>query len=427
MICKNCKTAVEDKAKECNNCGVPLNNNNNKWLIAVVLLIGAAIFLLYFLQNNKDGFDGQNNLQIGQIIEPSAAPSGNADVQEKPISAPQPISSEAPAPVSEANSEKTLTEVWEIVDEAVGAVNYYFNSYSETVVFLAKNGYLFDNPAKAYVLAGDMNGLTDINEKYLEENLMFFYLKPKDLFQYSYLRVSEEDELKIFAGLETKDGFAIAAENEQGGIINREDLKVILGKYSWEYGEIRKLEFQSDKFEQVMKTISAHTGNINGFDVRYMYRNDKYICAVVSPKNQPMNISQYILQDTEDIVIMEISEIETLDSYRETINEHLPDFDQDLLPAYDLGNSLKYLKDDFSDIIEAMLEAEFITEDDSPYDCFTSGTSDFVYFEFESGKRFVGHLGEGTWKMYPIEDNEIGRELMWNINKKAPVFIIKQY
>ena len=426
MICKNCKTAVEDKAKQCNNCGVALNNNSNKWLIIIVLLVVAAIFLVYFLTNDSVKFSFLDDLQIGQIILPDQIPTNNADIQEKPVSDPQPEPNDMSLPANNTNFEKSLSEVWEIVDEAVNTAGDYYAAYSETVVFLTKNGYLFDNPAKAYVLFSDMDGLSNIDLKYLEENLRFFYLKPKDIFQYSYLRVSESDRLKIFVGLETKEGFAIAAENEQGGIINREDLMTVLDKYSWDHGEIRKIEFQSDEFEQVIKTLVSYTGHNNGFDVRYVYRDNKYMCVVASPKGRPMEVSQYILQDTEDILIMEISEIETIDNYRKFINEQLPDFNQGLLPAYDLGNNLKYLKDDFSDILEAMLEAGFIADYDSPYNCFASGTSDFVYFEFESGKRFVGNLGDGTWKLYPIENDEMGRELMQSINKKAPVFIIKQ-
>ena len=429
MICKNCKTAVEDNAIECNNCGATLNNNNNKWKLAVGILFAASIGLVYFLNSDRFTTINHNPAEAAQTNALSLPPASNAasNIQEKPVTIEQPVYIEEPVPVSVANLDKPIDEVWEIVDEAVRCVNDYYNSYRETVAFLAKNGYLYDNPAKAYVLVGDMDALTDIDEKYLEESLMFFYLKPGDLFEYSYLRVSESNELKIFAGLETRDGFAIAAENEQGGIINREDLKVVLDNYSWEHGLIRKIEFQSDEFEQIIKILGEHIGNSNGFDVRYMYRDDKYICVVASPKGQPMEVSQYILHDTGDILNIEISEIETINNHRAAINQHLPDLNQSLLPTYDLENSLKYLKNDFTDIIEAMLEAAFISEDDSPYDSFASGTSDFVYLEFNSGKRFVGHLDTGTWKMYPIENDEIGRELMWNINKKAPVFIIKQY
>ena len=428
MICKNCKTAVDDNAKECNNCGAPINNNNNRIKWAIVILIALAVFLIYFLKKYNGNFTGLNNLDNTDAPPADSVSAEKIDstIQAKPIIAPAPVIEEAHIPKSDADLEKSIDEVWEIVDIAVKSVNDYYDSYSQSVVFLSKNGYLFDNPAKAYVLAGDMEGLTDIEEKYVDESLMFFCFKPADLFKYSYLRVSESKELKIFAGLETKDGFAIAAANEQGGIINREDLKAVLDKYSWDHGEIRKVEFQSDEFEQIINLLSSYTGNRSGFDVRHLYRDNKYLSLVASPKDRPLEISQYIIFDTGDILNMEIGNIEAFNNYKRVINEQLPDFNQALLPAYDLGNSLKHLKTDFTDIVDAMLEAEFINNDDLPLN-FSNGTSDFVYFEFESGKRFVGSLEIGTWKMYPIEDDETGRELMWNINKKAPAFIIKQY
>jgi len=176
----------------------------------------------------------------------------------------------------------------------------------------------------------------------------------------------------------------------------------------------------------VIKTLSAYTGNETGFDVRYMYRDDQHISVVASPKDKPMQINQFILEDTGDIMNVKLGNIEAFSNYKKAVNDYLPAFNQALLPNYDLGLNLKYLASDFNNIVDAMLSADFVEEADLPLS-FASGTTDFAYFEFSSGKHFVGHLEENTWKMYPVTSYEEANDLMQAINRRAPVFIIKQY
>ncbi|MDL2248535.1 hypothetical protein LJB89_02445 [Tyzzerella sp. OttesenSCG-928-J15] len=426
MICKNCKTAVDDNLKDCPNCGSPINNNHNKWKIVVAVLVVAAIVVAIYLNSVKQAELAEKEeppVDAQQTEEP--APSEATTQQPQPEPEPE-VESEAPTPTSDADLNKPIEEIWAMLDETAICVADYYDTYSETVVYLSRNGYLYEDPSRAYVTVKDLEDLTDIDEEYLDESIMFFYVRPADLAEYSYLRVSNSDELKIFVGFETKDGFAIAAEGEQGGIITREDLKNLLEKYKWDHGEIRKISFDSDEFGDVVKTLTAYTGNESGFDVRYMYRDDKYICVVASPKDKPMQINQYLLEDTGDIINVKLGNIEAFANYKKAINDYIPSFNQNLLPNYDLSVNIKYLASDFNNIVDAMLSANFIEEKDLPLS-FASGTSDFVYFEFESGKHFVGNLEENTWKMYPVESFETARELMWAINKKAPVFIIKQY
>jgi len=331
---------------------------------------------------------------------------------------------EAPLPVSYANLDKPILEVWSMVDEISALINAYHSNHSQTVLFLSKNGYLFDVPANAYVFVSQLYGLIDIDERFLEESIMFFYFRPIDLARYRNLNVSQQENLVIFTGFETREGFAITGPGEQGGIISREDLGDILDRYSWNHGEIRKIYNHSDTHYTVMRALTAYTGSNAGFDIRYMYRDDRYICVVASPRDDFLNISMFILEYIEGAVFVRLSNIEGFDDYRRVINNAMPDFNQNLLPPYDLRLGLRDIVSDFSDIIDIMLHEELITYADIPA-LFVSGTFNYVYFEFESGMKFLGHFEEGDWSIYVVEDYEDARALLNILSRRPPLFIIR--
>ena len=420
MICKGCKTALNDNIKFCLVCGRPIRNNSIKWKFLAVLLTGVAAASIFVLRGDVGALsDEEPELYYEQA---NAIPS---PVSVFPDIVTNPSIPEAPLPVSYANLDKPISEVWAMIDEISVLINEYYNYHSQTVLFLSKNGYLFDNPAGAYVFVSELYGLTDIDERFFEESIMFFYFRPIDLAGYHNLNISEREELVIFTGFEVREGFAITGHGEQGGIISREDLKDILDRYSWNHGEVRKIDIQSDVFDTVIRALSAYTGTVAGFDIRYMYQDDRYICVIASPRNNPLNISKFILEYLEGAVFVRLSNIEGVDDYRRFVNNAIPNFNQNLLPPYDLRLGLRDLTEDFTDIIEAMLYDELITYYNLP-PRFASGTNDYIYLEFDQELKFLGHFYGGAWQIYQVEDYEAARELLYIISRRPPLFIIRQ-
>ena len=419
MICKNCKMPTPDTAKSCEVCGKTIQGNSVKWkglVAALSLAAGVSIFV----------FGGYGEVFTGDILgiyaETETVNYEDTAVRYRDIITSAPLL--AP-PEVQVDLDKPILDVWRILDEVSGFINEHYDYYSETVLFLSKNGYLFDFPAWSYVFIEELADLTDIDEEYLVEGIMFFYMRPMDLAKFRNVNVSERDSLMIFTGLEVREGFAITGRGEQGGTISREDLQTILSEYSWDHGGIRKIYSQTDTFESVIRALSEYTGNQGGFDIRYLYRDDRFICVVASPVGESLNINMFVLEYLEGAVFVRVSHLETFNAHRHALNNALPNFNQNLLPSYDLRHESRYLVDDFDEIIYDMLYAGLITEEDMPLS-FASGTFEHVYFEFDSGVKFVGHFEGEIWVMYPVDNYMMARAALYSLSRRAPLFIVRQ-
>jgi len=412
--------STPDNAKSCEVCGKTIQGNSAKWkglVAALSLAAGVSIFVF-------GGYGEALTDEIPETYSSAVEATGydDTEVRYRDIIASAPL---VAPPEMQGDSDKPITDVWRVLDEVSGFINEHYDYFSETVLFLSKNGYLFDFPAWNYVFIEEISDLTNIDEEYLVEGIMFFYLRPADLARFRNISVSERNSLMIFTGLEVREGFAITGRGEQGGTISREDLQTILNEYSWSHGEIRKIDNQTEIFESVIRTLSEYTGNQSGFDIRYLYRDERFICVVASPVDEPLSIGMFVLEYLEGAVYMRFSHLETLNEHRRALNNALPNFNQNLLPDYDLRQESRYLVDDFDEIIYDMLYAELISENDLPLR-FASGTHEYVYFEFDSGAKYIGHFEGEVWVMYPVDNYVMARAALYSLSRRPPLFIVRQ-
>jgi len=411
--------STAEDVKACEVCGKTIQGNAVKWKALAAVLSLAAVISIFTL----GGYGEVMPHDVPEIYdEVLMIDYDDTRVAYRDVITSVPL---LPPPESQADLDKPILDVWSVLDEISGFINEYYDRYSETVLFLSKNGYLFDFPAWEYVFFEKVQNLLDIDEEYLVDGVVFFYLRPTDLAGIRNVSASEREELVIFAGLETREGFAITGRGEQGGTISREDLQRILHDYNWDHGELAAIESQSDMFINVIQTLSSYTNNQVGFDIRYMYRDDRFICIVASPSDEPLDVNMFILEYLEGALFVRLSHLETFNDYRRALNNALPNFNHNLLPGYDLRRESRYLIDDFDHIIEDMLIAEIITEEDLPVR-FASGTAEFVYFEFESGVKFIGAFEGEIWTMYPVDNHIMARAALYRLSRRAPLFIVRQ-
>lgn len=421
MICRKCKTAIIDNKKMCPVCGRALRGSSRKWKVLAAVFTGAAIVSIFVLRGDGEPltYEEQGAYYEAQGEVPPEIAAGTEVVVSDDAS-------EISLPVSQANLDKPILEVWAMIDEVSRLISEYHDRFSQSVTFLSKNGYLFDAPAGNYVFIEELYSVFNIDERFLDESIMFFYFRPIDLYGRRNLSVSERDELVIFTGFETREGFAVTGRGEQGGMITREELREILDLYSWNHGEVREVDSQSDVFELSMRAIAGYTGHSTGFDIRYMYQDDRYICLVASPGNAPLNISMFILEYVEGAVYVRLGNIEELENHIAAVNNALPNFNHALLPPYNLRLELRDLRYDFADIIEQMIGNAYFTDDDLP-PRFMSGTDEFIYFEFDQGRAFLAHIKGGDNKTaYFVESHSAARELLTSLSRRPPLFIIRQ-
>jgi len=409
-----------DTAQTCDICGKTIQGNSFKWKSLAVVLSALAVASIFFF-----GGYGEALSNNAPDVYNEAGLSNDDDhrvAYQNVIQAPPLL---PPPAEGAADLDMPSLDVWRVLDEVSGFINEYYDRYSQTTLFLSKNGYLFDFPAWSYIFIEELADLSDIDEEYLKDGIMFFYMRPADLARFRNINVSERENLVIFTGIEVREGFAITGRGEQGGTISREDLQAILMEHSWDHGDIRKVYAQSDQHGTVMRMLADYTGNRAGFDIRYLYRDDRFICVVASPVGEPLNINMFVMEYLSGAVFMRMSHLETFNDHRRALNNVLPNFNQNLLPSYDLRQESRYLVDDFEDIIYDMLLAEIIDEEDLPVR-FASGTSEYVYFEFASGAMFVGVLEGERWMMYPVDNYAMARAVLYSLSRRPPLFIIRQ-
>lgn len=426
MLCKKCKTAVSEDDKVCKYCGNNLKKNNTNIIIGVICLVLLIAIIAFYLQKGKD-----NIIEVPAI---TAIPTAESSVE--PSTEPQPTETTAPVEITpkpeeaipsvEPDLTKTKEEVEKIVDDIAKASDEYVKKYSDQISYLSKNGYLFELASKSYVKLTDLLEVTQMNPENKDARALLLYLKPDDLQGIKEFYVKPSQEFEVFTAYETKEGYYMSSTNNAGGIISKEDLEKALDKYVITQGKITQVLKSDADYETIITVLKEISGETNGFDVRSINKNDKYCVAVVSPIGNPNQINEFVLQKIDNKWTMVIPNFETISKYRLEINKKLIDLDFALLPDYNLNTYIKYVVTDFEEVINVMKSSNLISDADLPA-TFSSGTDDFAYLEFKSGKKFVGGLSkEKVWVMYPVTDYNEAFIIMTSIKEDAPTFILKQ-
>ncbi|MCL2593491.1 MAG: hypothetical protein FWD82_09030, partial [Defluviitaleaceae bacterium] len=389
-----------------------------RWLLIGSLICGAIGLTLFLVGRNMDRNreEEATNNPPTEIITELPIDLDNMDDNEE-------IAEELPRPIdiSVADTTKSMDEVMEMLENVVLAVNQYFDRYISSVAFVSKNGYLYDLPGRSYIVASDLLGLTDLNSQYSDENILFLYIRPSRLEGYLDVNASplENNEIALFAAFETAEGFVFRHSNSSFfGIIERESLRNVLELYRWDHGAITKIPYA--EFSSVLSAIAEYEGFNGNYDVRFMYRNDRYISVVLSKEGEHRNLQQHVLEDFNGQILMVESNLQSVQSHRVHINRVRPDFDLSLLPEYTISEFTRHIFDGFSEELSSvMLDRGIITEADLPV-TFETGALDFVYIEFASGRNFLGYFVDNVWEIALVEDYELMIRYMRTQVRRAP-------
>lgn len=419
MLCKKCNKPIEDTEKICTNCGANIEEQKkgkSLTIIAVVFAIALVLAVAYYFSKKTDGeeiIDGQGSVE--ENIVSNGEGESFVEVEEPEILLP----SEVP------DLEKSIEEVWDLVIDVAFAAKEYHSKYNEQAVMISKNGYLFDVPADYYVKPETLLEVTEMNPEFADESVLIFYLKPDDLLEFKDLEVKGSDKLEVFAAYETNDGFIIASSRNGGGILPREDFSELLKKYDTNKGKVIRPTYSSDEYRSIVDTLKNHL-EYEDIEVRYMALNDKYAIAIISPKDNDKNIQFYVLEKEDSTYKVTMENLEKERQFQVIINEKYPDLSYSLLPKFNLYSDLKFMGGSYNKLVEAIKTRGFVFKEDGE-EVFVSGTNDFIYVEFESGKKILGFLNEyDEWEINPMSDCFEAEEFMNKIEVNAPTFILRQ-
>lgn len=365
--------------------------------------------------------------------EESAAPV--QPIQQAQLSTPappMPTETEEPIPTSNPDPDKSADQVKEMIINVANAAAEYVGKYQNQTQFVSKNGYLAESSGDIYVKPESLLDVTVLKPEYSGESVLILYIIPDDI--KDYMEVADGLMPTVFAAYEMEDVFAVASVGDaniasQYCEIKKDKFQQLIARYSWDHGTVNRINSGTDTHSAIYKALSDETKEQN-LDVRYLSSDDKYASAVVSPKGEPLNILEYVLEQKDGMWTVVVPMVEKTNWKFNAVNKAFPDMNLAIMPKYQLVDSLKYLKGDFQPIVDAMLKENLIDSNDGEPD-FISGNNEFVYIEFNTDKRFLGHFDEDimTWVMYPSGSYDETTSLMKRLAKfiHPTYYLIRQY
>lgn len=283
----------------------------------------------------------------------------------------------------------------------------YFSTYDEVEVE-------FENIAKdmGYTIPDSL------------KEVVIHFVKPKSLKPYLNDKISDEDLeiLTVYTALPVEDGVYISSKFDEGGVISNEDYKKFVLEHSWEHGEIKTPDKNSEEYKEILSTIGTNYPEVKDGNVKYIACDDKYAIIVISSLQDPSCIREMALQKDENgqyNVI--VDELEKVDS-RIFVNYAYTDFNLNMLPIYEIS-SYPNISNDVTPYITAFKESGDLGENEElTYGC-TGGN--FAYLEFKSGLKMLVHTNvDGVSNIYQVDDYKEAISQMVQLEENPPVFIL---
>jgi len=409
----------------CGYCGAKAGNRKNAVVAVTALLAASAVIAALYV------FLIRADPRIEEFVEDTAPPVSET-VPPSPAPSRTPSAGEQSVPSYTPDYDKSPGEIRLLVDGVAKAAQDFYAEFSAFSIYVTKYGYFFEYSSNQYIKTEDLTdpdpefALTDLNPAYADESVLILYLKPSDLSGYPQLDVAESDALELFAAYETKEGFVIASVNNPGGVLPREELYDVLEKYNYYHGEPRTVVYGGEDFNQIMSALVREAGVESDSDIRYLKQDDKYAVAIVSPKDDPTIINQFILQKENGRWTVVIFNYEIYDKHKAVINARLVDLNLDMVPRDDLTVLRKYLRRNCTDIIGTMMMNSYVLDEDGAA-VYQAGTNNFCYIIFESGRKFLGYLNDDAWTMREVKNYEEAVEVMESLQRWPPIVILRQY
>ncbi|MDR3091893.1 MAG: hypothetical protein LBU36_06875 [Clostridiales bacterium] len=403
MLCSKCKTAVAEDGEKCGYCGAKIDKTRARKVTGGILVFVAALFAVV----------------CGLSVVSAKKQAGEETALEAPDEPAPRLAEAAPAP------EKSETEAEELKEAAIFAARTaekFCEEFSKYSVYITNMGYLYEASSGAYITARDVipEGLPEA-ELYREALLL--YMKPSDVRAEGGLPTKKTGSgFAVFAAYETKNGFLIADSEETCGEITRETMQKLLAVYDNKHGQLRKVIKDGSDYGQIVKLLSPKYPD--GFDFRYLYKDDKYCAALVSPTKDTADISGYLFELDEEKWKLGVSGYDKYAKYKAYVNARYPDCAPELLFA-PLANAVGYISAENPEAAAAVAASGKLPA--SARLTFQCAAGAFYYAETAGGKKILAHKENEEWSVYEAETYESAVSLMDGLSRRPPLFILRQY
>jgi hypothetical protein len=323
----------------------------------------------------------------------------------------------------EADSSETPLSSAEAFNELEKIVVYlddFYEGYKDYTYFAAQGGYLCEFPDGERVTV--KNFYTEGLE--LDERAEIMALKTSDAERLLNSKLEYEGIYKPCAAFKVRDGVAIAASAPDGvkiALAPKEEFEAVVSGYACEFGYVEGAASSPAKFKKIVEAIENHLGV--PIDARSVSKDERFALAVVSPKTDSSDISQFILELSDGEWRIALAGVEDALKPYLYVNERLLNFNLRMLPKYSIRKFELFGESD--EMVAAIKTKGYAADDDEI--TFFSGADEYIYMEFASGKNFIANrTSDGLWMIYPVSSYEEAMILALSLDENAPVFILKQ-
>jgi hypothetical protein len=262
-----------------------------------------------------------------------------------------------------------------------------------------------------------------ISEKYFDKNdeisayTDLLFIRPSDYAEVSG-KAAEGDELTIFTGFNTKDGYYVSSDGIEATMLTEEQYNNLVFRYICEHGEITSPEKGDPTYSAVVSPVAQ-----SGADIKYVTHDDKYAIVVTGSLSDPRDVKEYLITNSTGAWSVALEGIEKEKSPKQFVNLQYPDVDFGLFPLYTIAD-YDLPKTDMSDYVPSLKQLGMMDEGENvTYGC---GTGHYVYIVTDTNKKLLGVLDDNKkLNFYQMTDVKEAKNSMMNLQSNAPTYILK--
>jgi len=379
MLCRKCRTAVDDGYRRCPYCGAALGTNKKIITVSLLGVVG-AIGAIYALtaSSPQESPPSQPANAVPAVI--SAAPT------------PTPAPDAAFAPPDESGA------AFAMLQSKIYAFGDYFSSHFNPDELISRNGYLYSNVRKEYVSAVYLASAGYLPEDDANASVGLLYISPALLTSVG-ADVNPGGQLTLFMSYEIRGGVALVSVSGDKCVVTRENLKTVLDRYSYTPGQVTEYDFETGR--DVIDF--AVPDGIS--DVRYAAGDGQSAFVLWYDGVQGVYTGAALWKTADGWTFVQ-SGVTADETSRLSVNKNNPVFNLDVFPPYNFSNYNLNPSVPYEDILGGL----GLTEDDVT---FSAAADKFCCITTAAGGLYVcARQADGSWKIQAVNDTSSARAFM---------------
>ena len=280
-----------------------------------------------------------------------------------------------------------------------------YNDLGTKLGWICKNGKLY-----AYYTGQTVTTDTLVSNGYLESGLSaddyeILLVDGRDLAEYEGAEVPAESmNLCVFAASKQSDGtYLLASAAGRAGQISSVSYNRLLARYNQNHGTMGRLSSASAEYGRILNFVGLYEGSLEDYFVREIRKDNKYAVVTFSSKKNTADVKQHVLRNDNNFWEVVYTNLQNVYYPVTSINRALPDFNQSLLPDYNLAVWKRYIVRRDQSLVNTMISKRLITDESQIY--YQCGTDQYFYMVLTNGSRYVAYKIDGVWQITHVNSD----------------------